>query len=119
MDALEQVYRNHDFLEILDFLENFNSGIKGNGNMSDLSDHAELEHEIDQPNEYWNNISKDLNSMLLKLCEPKSQGFLITKSRKHPVRLHSNPFVAGRGSQRFGSFAVPVRAVPVRPVRTV
>ena len=43
----------------------------------------------------------------------------LTFCRKHPVRLHSNPFVAGRGSQRFGSFAVPVRAVPVRPVRTV
>ena len=55
------------------------SGIKGNESMPDLIDHAELEQGIGRPNENWSKISKDMKSMLLKLCEPKSQAFLITK----------------------------------------
>ena len=35
---------------------------------------------------------------------------------KPTVRLRSNPFVVGCGSQQFGSSPVPVRPVPVRPV---
>ena len=50
-DALKQVYRDQEFHEILEFLENFNSGIKGNESMPDLIDHAELEHG-GRPNEY-------------------------------------------------------------------
>ena len=74
-DAFEQVYRDQEFPEILEFLESFNIGIKGNESMPDLIDHAELEHGIGRPNEYWSEISKDLKSMLLKYTNQRAKRF--------------------------------------------
>ncbi len=72
-DAMEQVYRSQEFIELLDFLEDVNNGLNGNEVISKLMNIAEDEHGVILKEECWNKASKDLDQCYFIYANTKAK----------------------------------------------
>ena len=74
-DALEQIYRDKEFIEIMDYIDHASIVINGDSKVKEIMDSAE-EDAILIKEEEWHKLAGHLKSILLQKCEEKPAAFL-------------------------------------------
>ena len=81
-DALEQIYKNKEFMEIMDYIEDASTVINGDSKVKEIMDSAE-EDAIQIKEEEWHKLAGHLKSILLQQCEEKGEAFLKLRRRNN------------------------------------
>ena len=79
-DPLEQIYKNREFIDIMNYIENTSIVINGDGKVKDIMDGAEEDHAILVQDEEWHELAGHLKEH--PIAEMRRKGGRIPKGKE-------------------------------------